>query len=276
MNLEAPLAPRRYSGYNRLMMNLFRGSRISKAGIFSVCCSSAPVGAEPGKPLHWSYEGETGPNNWHSLNPLYAIAKDGKAQSPIDIVTADLTVSPDRTRPVISYRKTSFKIENNGHSIELTPITDGNAISIDGETYTLRQFHFHAPSEHSVDGKLFDMEMHLVHGNDSGALAVLGFMITSGAANESLAKLFENLPCKKGGEGTEVEINLADIFVDSGIVYRYDGSLTTPPCSQGVKWTIYMPPITLSRAQIEAFTSIYNGNNRPIQNKYGRPVYTVK
>ncbi|MDR2795903.1 MAG: carbonic anhydrase family protein [Spirochaetaceae bacterium] len=271
------------------MIHIFRGGRTCKTGLFSVlarlavfsiatlvfsaCATARTPDAEA---PHWSYEGETGPDNWYLLDPAYAIARDGKAQSPVDIVTADLTADPGIGKPLISYSETSFEVENNGHTIELTPVTDGNTISIDGEIYALRQFHFHAPSEHSVDGKFFDMELHLVHGNEGGGLAVLALMIAEGPVNETLAALFDNLPGEVGGEETEVKINLADIFTGAGTAYRYDGSLTTPPCSEGVKWTVYMPPITLSRAQIDAYLSIYNGNKRPVQNRYGRPIYKAE
>ncbi|MDR2783260.1 MAG: carbonic anhydrase family protein [Treponema sp.] len=272
------------------MMNLFRDGRTRKIGLFSVltrlavfslaafiftACAAARARTPDGKAARWAYEEETGADNRDLLDPSYAIARDGKAQSPIDIPTADLTVSSDIGKPVISYRKTLFEIKNNGYTIELTPVTDGNAISIDGEMYALRQFHFHAPSEHSIDGKFFNMEMHLVHGNDNGDLAVIALMITEGAANKTLAELFENLPGEVAGEKTKTEINLADLFTNTVTAYRHDGSLTTPPYSEGVKWTVYMPPITLSRAQIDAFTSIYDGNNRPVQNRYGRPIYMV-
>ena len=122
------------------------------------------------------------------------------------------------------------------------------------------------------------MELHLVHKDLRGNLAVLGMMITVGAHNETLGKIFENLPRKIVGEGSvkrEVEIDLAELFTNGGGMYRYDGSLTTPPCTEGVKWNIAIRPIEMSSAQIEAFRSLYWGNNRPVQNRYGRRIYAA-
>jgi carbonic anhydrase len=112
----------------------------------------------------------TGPEYWYALDPSYAAAKDGKAQSPIDIVTTELTTSSSVIKPVINYRETLFEIENNGHTVELLPLAEGNSIVIDGDAYALLQFHFHLPSEHLIDGKASPMELHLVHGNDAGIL----------------------------------------------------------------------------------------------------------
>jgi carbonic anhydrase len=228
--------------------------------------------------VHWTYEGDTGPEYWYALDPAYAIARDGKAQSPIDIVTSDLTLSSTLSKPVIAYRKTRFEVENNGHTIELLPLAADNGIILDGESYGLQQFHFHAPSEHLFDGRSFAMELHLVHKDSQGNLAVIGIMLTEGAYNETLGELFENLPqeiAEEGKERPEVEINLADLFSADGGMYRYDGSLTTPPCTEGVTWHISTEPIAMSRPQIEAFQALYQGNNRPVQNRYGRHIYTV-
>jgi carbonic anhydrase len=238
-----------------------------------------PVQAASAGAARWSYEGDTGPAYWYALDPAYAIARDGKAQSPVDILAADLTVSDALHKPLVSYRETPFEIENNGHTIELTPLAEGNAMALDGEIYTLQQFHFHAPSEHRFDNVSFAMELHLVHKDSRGNLAVIGMMIDEGAHNEPLGEAFENLPRELAGAGSEkreAAVNLAELFASGGGIYRYDGSLTTPPCTEGVKWSISMDPITMSRSQIEAFRSLYRGNNRPVQNRYGRPVYAVK
>jgi carbonic anhydrase len=228
-----------------------------------------------GGAVHWSYAGDTGPLYWHTLDPGYAIAGDGKAQSPIDIVTTDLTTSDAPGAPVIAYRTTLFGVKNNGHTIELTPATADNTIMLDGESYALQQFHFHSPSEHLVDGGSFAMELHLVHIDSRGRLAVVGVMITAGAYNQTLRGIFEDVPREPAGEGS-VEINLGELFTANDGMYRYDGSLTTPPCTEGVTWNIAMKPIEMSPPQIEAFRALYRGNNRPVQNRHGRPVYAAK
>jgi carbonic anhydrase len=246
---------------------------------------SACASAQTSQPLHseeaphWTYEGATGPEHWYALDPEYAIARDGKAQSPIDIITGDLIVNSEVAKPVVAYSKTAFEIENNGHTIELLPSASGNHVTIDGASYELQQFHFHAPSEHLIDGSSFAMELHLVHKNAQGNLAVLGIMITQGEYNETLGEIFENLPQEITGEGAvkpEVEINLADLFTGNEGIYRYDGSLTTPPCTEGVKWSIVAEPVEMSTRQIDAFRALYRGNNRPVQNRYERPVYAVE
>ncbi|MDR2150217.1 MAG: carbonic anhydrase family protein [Spirochaetaceae bacterium] len=250
---------------------------------FSACAAVPPAQttaqvASTGE-KHWSYEGKTGPAYWHTLDPAYARAKDGKAQSPIDIDTAGLSVDSTVGKPVITYSKTLFVVKNNGHTIEATPVTTGNTLVLDGETYVLQQFHFHAPSEHLIDGEPFAMELHLVHKSAAGHLAVIGIMITEGAENETLKELFENLSSAAAREGAaqhETQINLAELFTGSGEAYRYDGSLTTPPCTEGVKWTIHTQPLTMARSQIDAFRAFYDGNNRPVQNREGRAIYLVQ
>jgi carbonic anhydrase len=246
-----------------------------------VACAAAARTASPRPPAgttpHWSYEGDTGPEYWYALDSAYATARDGKAQSPIDILTAELIPDGDLVKPLIAYRKTPFKMENNGHTIELLPAAAGNTIVLDGESYELQQFHFHAPSEHLFDGVSFAMELHLVHKDARGNLAVIGMMITEGARNETLGEIFENLPGEIGGEGSlEPKIDLAELFTGSREMCRYDGSLTTPPCTEGVKWSISLEPVEMSPHQIEAFRALYRGNKRPVQNRYGRPVYLAK
>lgn len=238
-------------------------------------CTSSPAGVEGRR---WSYQGSTGPEYWYTLSPEYAVARDGKAQSPIDIAAADMTVDAAVGKPVIIYGKTHFELENNGHTIEAVPADadgSGNSIVLDGKTYMLQQFHFHAPGEHLFDGKTFAMELHLVHKNSSGDMAVIGAMITEGARNETLGEVFDNLPASEEHR-PEVQVNLAGLFPDGWEAYRYDGSLTTPPCTEGVRWTVCTLPITMSHSQIDAFRSLYDGNRRPVQNRYGRQVYLAK
>jgi carbonic anhydrase len=244
-------------------------------------CITGPPRAPPPDSAHsvsWGYEGDIGPAHWYALDPAYAIARDGKAQSPIDIDTKDAITDSALEELLIAYHKTLFEIENNGHTIELLPTATGNGITLDGEFYALRQFHFHAPSEHRIDGNAFDMELHFVHQDRRGNPAVLGLMIAEGACNKTLGKIFENAPREISVEGTslpEIEIDLAELFSPGGI-YRYEGSLTTPPCTEGVKWNLVMEPIEMSRPQIDAFRALYQGNNRPVQNRYGRHIYAVK
>ncbi|MDR3171578.1 MAG: carbonic anhydrase family protein [Treponema sp.] len=226
---------------------------------------------------HWGYTGDVGPEYWYTLDPAYAIAKDGKAQSPINIVTGDLVPNDALQKPVLHYHETKFEVENNGHTIECLPIQDAeNYITIDDQQYILQQFHFHAPSEHQIDGVYADMEVHLVHKDAQGNLAVVGILIREGQENALLEELFTKLPKEVTSEETLVHleglIDLSGLFTGNETMYRYDGSLTTPPCSEGVKWSVAGQSIELSTAQITAFKTLYTGNNRPVQNLYDRKV----
>jgi carbonic anhydrase len=244
--------------------------------VLSTCTTLPPESAEAS---HWSYHGKTGPAYWHKLDRAYAIAKNGRAQSPIDIVSQAITVNGSVKKPVVFYTTTPFQVENSGHTIRGIPLNAGNVIVLDGETYVLRQFHLHSPSEHLIDGRSFAMELHLIHKSAAGAFAIVGIMIAEGAENKTLRDLFKNIPAKvteEGSSGLEIEVNLLELFPDGGEIYRYDGSLTAPPCIEGVKWTVFSQPITMSRSQIDAFKALYTGNKRPVQKRYGRPVYLTQ
>jgi carbonic anhydrase len=218
---------------------------------------------------HWGYTGEQGPEYWYTLNPSYAIARDGKAQSPVNIGSGDTVTADIVSKPVFQYSAAGYELENNGHTIELVPSAYDNYITLDGNTYRLQQFHFHSPGEHQINGESFAMELHLVHKDAGGNLAVAGFLITRGNENRVFKEVFAGL---SGGK-REYQINLFDLLPAGEGIYRYDGSLTTPPCTEGVKWIVFSHPIEMSKKQIDAFRAIYDGNNRPIQNLNGRKIY---
>jgi carbonic anhydrase len=226
---------------------------------------------------HWSYTGETGPEFWYSLDAAYTVARDGKAQSPIGIQAEAALGDGAFTAATIQYQSALFEVENNGHTIEIIPeeIGEANAITLDSVQFILQQAHFHAPSEHTIDGVPADMELHLVHRDANGNLAVIGILINEGEDNAVFGELFASLPAE-GSAALETPINLADLFTGVRHLFRYDGSLTTPPCTEGVKWSVAVQPITAAATQIEAFTALYSGNNRPIQPLNERPVYLVE
>ena len=253
-----------------------------------VTLSSALVGAQDGKlpapqintrlvappsdATHWTYEGEKGPQFWGKLDPDFSLCADGHSQSPIDIAkTAPVSLpklrakfSPANLR-IVHHEHLADEI-NNGHTIQVN-YSEGDTMTIGDTNYELIQFHFHAPSEHTVQGKHYPMEMHFVHKSPSGALAVIGVFIEKGAHNAAFDPIFSNLPKEKGVEShyEHVQVNVDDLLPHSHKSYRYDGSLTTPPCSEGVKWIVMQSPIQLSAAQIWWFTSRIEGNNRPVQ-----------
>ncbi|GHV48388.1 carbonic anhydrase [Spirochaetia bacterium] len=240
-------------------------------------CATTPVQntAAQNVAAHWSYTGDTGPAYWHTLDGAYRIAAEGQAQSPVNIDTASLALAPGLGRPVFNYTETEYELENNGHTIELVPEGEGNRLTLDGADYALQQFHFHSPGEHRIDGKTFDLEVHFVHKTQDGSIAVAGVLFNEGAENTILKELFTALEreAPPAGHSLKLEspLNPAGLFAAS--MYRYDGSLTTPPCTEGVKWSLSSRSQELSKAQLAAFRALYKGNNRPVQDLHGRPVY---
>ena len=221
----------------------------------------------------WSYEGETGPSNWHTLHPEYAACGEGEKQSPINIDVSTVELNNDLDTPDITYQSTSFSLENNGHTVQLTDQTGENSMALQGEEYTLQQLHFHIPSENSLNGDQFDMEGHLVHQNEAGELAVLAFLIEEGKNNSVLAKAFSSIPSEHSKE--ELKLELDSLLPQEMSTFRYSGSLTTPPCSEGVRWVVLEEPIQLSEQQIGAFSERFpHGNARDPQPLNEREVYS--
>lgn len=211
---------------------------------------------------HFEYEGEDGPEEWAELSDHYETCGRGQEQSPIDLANATMT---DLANISFDYGETAVNIINNGHTIQVN-VSSGSHIVINGETYNLAQFHFHAPGEHTVAGRSYPLEMHLVHRAANKALAVVGVFIAEGAENGAFAPVWEHLPAEETGlTATGATVNVAALLPANQLFYRYNGSLTTPPCSEGVLWSVMSTPIEMSAEQIAAFTDIIEGNNRPVQ-----------
>ncbi len=214
--------------------------------------------------VHWGYDGDEGPAYWGALSPDFALCADGSAQSPIDIREA----SPlDLVDIEFHYRETENAIVNNGHTIQVD-VAAGSVIVYNGISYELLQFHFHAPSEHSIDGEAAPMEIHFVHRDpNSGALAVVGVMLTEGEGdNEAYVPVFDAMPADVGeAQAMSAPLALEALLPQTRAYYTYQGSLTTPPCSEIVRWLLLDTPVELSAAQIAAYTEIYAGNARPVQ-----------
>jgi len=230
----------------------------------------------------WHYEGDEGPAHWGTISAKFASCLSGHAQSPIDIVVPARRAAPDPAAP--KFAPASLRIVhhdhiadsvNNGHTIQVN-YSDGDTLTVGGRPYQLVQYHFHAPSEHTVNGQQFPMEMHLVHTNAEGQLAVIGVLIAEGAHNAAFDPIWADLPATKYVERhlEHVKVDVDALLPKARTTYRYEGSLTTPPCSEGVKWFVMTTPIALSKAQIGAFTALFHGNNRPVQPLNGRPVLT--
>lgn len=229
---------------------------------------SFPVLASETSP-HWTYGGETNPTQWGRLSHDFALCDVGHDQSPIDINHVILG-SPAAIE--FNYAPTPLTVVNTGHTIQVN-YEAGSHVTMDGEIYELVQFHFHTPSEHTTDGQAAAMELHLVHQNSAGELAVVGILINIGVENPAIAPIWDHIPAP--GETHTVEgltINAADFLPDNTSYYSYAGSLTTPPCSEGVRWNVLAEPIELSEEQVAAFAALYPVNARPVQPTNGRVI----
>ncbi|WP_438448910.1 carbonic anhydrase [Gorillibacterium sp. sgz5001074] len=227
---------------------------------------------------HWSYTGDTGPSHWGEMGAENAACANGTEQSPIDIDLAKAKVNQTLEDIQTVYKPTAFTVVNNGHTVQANAADSSNVLRIQGKDYNLVQFHFHLPSEHEFNGKSFDMELHLVHKNAAGELAVLGVMLKGGKEQAALAELWSKMPAGENMEGVKLEkpVDLAALLPADKASFRYNGSLTTPPCSQSVKWTVLEQPVEVSPAQIEAFRKLFPNNARPVQELKGRTVETDK
>ena len=241
--------------------------RIAKAWILALA-STGFTGSALGQ--HWGYEGEAGPVNWGKLDPKFAMCGLGKNQSPIDI---SALIKAELQPLTLAYSAGAAEILNNGHTVQVN-YAAGNTLAIDGRNFELKQFHFHAPSENKVGGKHFPLEGHLVHADKDGNLAVIAVMFQEGAANPLLASLWEKMPAKGGGKAAlQAGLNVTQLLPTDKQYYRFNGSLTTPPCSEGVRWFVLKVPVSVSKAQIEHFAkAMRHPNNRPVQPLNAREV----
>jgi carbonic anhydrase len=214
----------------------------------------------------WGYEAETGPSHWAELDASYEACSAGKSQSPIDITKS---VKRELTDPAVSYNVGVAKVENTGHTIKATS-SAGNTVKIEGVSYNLDSVHYHAPSEHTIEGKHAVAEAHFVHKNEAGALAVIGVMIVEGKHENAAWKAFTDSLNVKEGATFEITVDWQAMLPSTFGSYRYSGSLTTPPCTEGVSWTVLDTPVELSAAQIKALETAYDHNARPVQEAQGR------
>jgi carbonic anhydrase len=240
-------------------------------GLLAACSSeSKDVHAEGAH--HWSYAAAGGPEHWCDLDPANSACCRGTEQSPIDIVTAG-AIAGHAPSMVLTDPTTVFDVANNGHTVQasLRPGAAKCALSLDGERYELQQFHVHAPSEHTIDGKHAPLELHFVHKSAKGALAVVGVLVEPGEANEEIEKVWKLAPAHAGSGGIAAGVDLTNILPAARVNFRYPGSLTTPPCSERVQWIVMETPITMSEEQIAKIQGMFggpefpNGNARPVQ-----------
>lgn len=207
----------------------------------------------------WDYKN---PAQWSKLNPHYQ-ACSGLNQSPINI---ERTIQADLTPLKFDYDSTAKAVQNHGHTIQVE-FNEGASLTLDGQKFDLKQFHLHSPSENTIQGKRYPMELHLVHASDKGELAVVALMFEEGQQNAKLQHIWDVLPKKTGETRLLKSKNTAASFLPEHLdYYRFNGSLTTPPCSEGVRWLVIKEIQQASKAQIKAFADLMaEPNNRPIQ-----------
>ncbi len=215
-----------------------------------------------GHGAHWGYEGDTGPAHWGDLSPEFEMCKKGVNQSPVDL---NRFIEAKLPKHKIEYSGNAKEVINNGHTIKVT--TAGkNEIVVDGKTFKLLQFHFHTPSENTIEGKHFPMEAHFVHKSDDGEYLVIALMFNEGKENKALQKMLNDLNPKEGKSVTLKEMfNPGELFPKKLDYYRYNGSFTTPPCTEGVRWIVLKNPVEASKKQIEEMHKVMGNNNRPTQ-----------
>jgi carbonic anhydrase len=217
----------------------------------------------------WGYIGKWDPARWDEMSPEYALCGKGTQQSPIDISDPE----PAEMAPIrFDYKPVPLTIWNNGHTIRVD-IPKGSSITVGDRRFELTQFHFHSASEHKVDGKAYPLEIHFVHRNDQKQLAVVGVFVEAGEENLGAREIWKHLPPNEvtaPKTHADVIVNGRDLLPAEGNYFRYMGSLTTPPCTEGINWFVLRQPIVMSQAQIDAMATILHGNARPIQARNDR------
>lgn len=247
--------------------------RVALGGLLCPICAalagSATQATETGGHVapHWTYEGEGGPENWGELSADFRVCSLGLQQTPIDL-SGGIRAETGAVQPM--FQQMPLTVLNNGHTIQVN-CAPGSRSQISGRSFDLLQFHFHHPSEHLLSGRSFELELHFVHKSAEGQLAVLGIFIRPGAENAALAPIWGAMPRQAGAPVSPgVTIDPAALLPADRRYFRYMGSLTTPPCSEGVLWTVFATPIEASVEQIWQFAELFPVNARPVQPLNGR------
>jgi len=225
-----------------------------------------------GGEVHWSYSGETGPQAWGKLKPEFNVCAIGKRQSPINIEDTGTLQGP--AEPLqFNYNPSNATVTNNGHTIQVD-LLGNNTLTVRGSTYTLLQFHFHTPSEEQVNYRNYAMVAHLVHKNSEGQLAVVAVLLDPGVANTLIDKVWTYMPLDVSDKvrmPAEL-VNMNELLPKDQRYYQFMGSLTTPPCTEGVLWMVLKQPTQISKEQLRLFQQLYPSNARPVQPVNSRPV----
>jgi carbonic anhydrase len=218
-------------------------------------------------PVAWGYTGDVGPERWGDLQTEFSLCKSGKAQAPIDL-PSKADKGPGLKALAFEYPTISLALLNNGHTVQV-PSTGAGSVAEGADKWDLVQFHLHAPSEHTLDGKRYDAEIHFVHKNAKGELAVVGVLVRKGKENKLLKGFFDNAPAEAGTDPKPVAgatVDLKAILPAQTGYFTYSGSLTAPPCSEGVTWFVLKTPVEASAEQLAKFHEVTHGDtSRPVQ-----------
>jgi carbonic anhydrase len=232
--------------------------------------AAKPEPRKPAKPVHWGYAGDIGPDRWAELSPDHKLCAVGTRQSPIDIRDG---IAVDLEKIAFDYRPSGFSVADTGHTVEVS-MAPGNGLTVMGRRYELVQFHFHRPGEERINGRQFDMAAHLVHKDVQGRLAIVALPMERGPDDKPqplIQTVWAHLPLEKGEPvQAQVQLDLNLLLPADRGYYTYMGSLTTPPCTEGVLWMVMRQPLQLTAQQIDVFARLYAMNARPLQAGSGR------
>ncbi|WP_454917244.1 carbonic anhydrase [Xanthobacter sediminis] len=234
--------------------------RTMLAGLLScpICASAARAESA----AHWSYEGHGAPEHWGELEPGFQSCAIGTQQSPINLEGA---IRAQASAPALSWKAAPFTVANNGHTIQLDVADDAGGAKLNDKSYSLRQFHFHAPAEHAVNGQRTAMEAHFVHAAEDSGLLVVGIFMVPGAKHDVFADVMAAAPKSEGKVAPSAALDPVAFLPQAHGVYRYQGSLTTPPCAEVVDWNVFAAPVAVAQADIDAFRAVFPMNARPLQ-----------
>ncbi len=236
----------------------------------AVALVGARTFAQDAKPAHdakhaheWDYGSQLGPAHWGELKPEFAACKSGHHQSPIDVKNTQKT---DLPALAFDYHPSPLRIVDNGHTI-MVEYAPGSSLRVGDRQYALKQFHFHRPSEERVHGKRYEMSVHLVHADAAGQLAVVAILLENGREQPLLRELWNDLPTEKEKPSVraDVQIDVSQLLPADHGYYTFEGSLTTPPCSESVTWYVLKQPVSVSTEEVARFSKLYRDNARPVQ-----------
>ncbi len=235
---------------------------------------------EPVTKVSWNYD-DKGPAKWGALSPDFILCAEGLKQSPIDLPLASIVNKGDATALTFEYKEDAvLKAINNTHTNEFG-VDEGSFVTFNGKKFQLAQFHGHAKSEHQINGEQSPLELHFVHVSEDNELLVVGVLIDEGDENVNYTSFwteenFLETAAEKVDQSVEGTHDLTKLFPQNSSLYQYDGSLTTPPCSEGVNWNVLTQKITMSADQLALFTNIFDNNYRPVQSLNEREIISTE